>query len=263
MVPPTVVSLGLESSPDIAIPREDRNRTSPFPYGRNRFEYRAVGASQNVSMVNTVLCTVAANVFKEFSQEIESGKSPEDIVRKTLSDHWRVIFNGNSYELSNQDMLTKRGLWNIGSSVDALQKLTEKKNVKLMEDMGVLTSDECESRVNVSLLHYINTVEMEANCLIDIIRQQIIPALQKNNIVNAVPIESAVRELYRKVHSIAEVQSLPEKAALSRTLRLETMIACRALCDEAEALCPSKDWPIATYTELLFTTQAVSPKRVD
>ena len=132
-----VVSIGCSSIPDIIVPSEDRNRTSPFPYGGHRFEFRAVGSSQNVSLVNTVLASITAKIFKEFSNEIEKGVKPAEVAKKALNEHWKVIFNGNGYDAENQKMLTERGLWRIDSNVDAITRFTEPKNIALFEELGV------------------------------------------------------------------------------------------------------------------------------
>jgi glutamine synthetase len=116
----TSLNMGASALAPIEIPAEDRNRTSPFPFGGHRFEFRAVGSSQNVSLVNTVLATICAKAFKEFADAIEKGAAPRAVAEDALKKHWRVIFNGNGYEKENQDMLTKNGLWRIDSNVDAI-----------------------------------------------------------------------------------------------------------------------------------------------
>jgi glutamine synthetase len=203
-------------------------------------------------MVNTVLCTIASKVFKDFAARLEAGELPQNVTSDALSNHWRVVFNGNSYDVENQKMLTERGLCNIPSSVDALQRLTDERNIALFEEMKVLTRGECVSRCNVMLSHYINTVEMEALCMIDMINQSILPVVKENNVEHYYLLNQAVKNLRIKLHDIETCDSLAERAAKSRELRLETMIECRALCDEAEAVCPANQWPIATYTDLLF-----------
>lgn len=161
------VNLGSSAIASIEMPSEDRNRTSPFPYGGHRFEFRAVGSSQNVSFVNTVLASMTAKVFKEFSQQIEAGKKPKDIAVASLNQHWKVIFNGNGYDPANQQDLTERDCWRIDSCVDAITKITEPKNVELFEELNVLSSEECEARQKVLLNHYIGVVEVEVSvCLI-------------------------------------------------------------------------------------------------
>jgi glutamine synthetase len=144
------------------VPAEDRNRTSPFPYGGARFEFRAVGSSQNASLVNTVINTIVAEKFAEYSDRIDAGEEPHDIARQALNDNWRVVFNGNNYDEAMQKELTDRGIWRIDSGVEAIARLTAEKNVKLFEKMKVLTKEECESRQTILHDHYTGTVEIEA-----------------------------------------------------------------------------------------------------
>merc|ERR1711915_628613 len=103
------LDLGAKEILPFEVPAEDRNRTSPFPYGGARFEFRAVGSSQNVSMVNTVLNTITAEKFAEFNAKIATGASPSDVAKEALNKHWKVIFNGNNYDEDNQTMLTDAG----------------------------------------------------------------------------------------------------------------------------------------------------------
>lgn len=122
------VNLGAFALPTLNIPNEDRNRTSPFPYGNGRFEFRSVGSSQNVSLINTVLNTILADTFEEFATQLEKGATPQEVTRKALNDHWRVIFNGDNYCPQNQADLTAKGLWRIDSSVEAIQRFSAPKN---------------------------------------------------------------------------------------------------------------------------------------
>lgn len=124
--------------PTLEVPAEDRNRTSPFPYGGHRFEFRAVGSSQNVSLVNTVLQTIVADAFKCFADQIEAGAAPQAVASKALEESWKVVFNGNNYDAANQQMLTDRGVWRIDSGVEAICRLTDPKNIKLFTDSAPL-----------------------------------------------------------------------------------------------------------------------------
>merc|ERR1719223_1626578 len=132
-----MLDLGVSEILPFEVPAEDRNRTSPFPYGGARFEFRAVGSSQNVSMVNTVLNTIAAEKFGEFADRIDAGEDPLDVAREALKKHWKVIFNGDNYCEDNQQMLTDAGVWRIDSGVEAIATLSSEKNVALFEKMGV------------------------------------------------------------------------------------------------------------------------------
>ena len=135
------LDIGVKSVLPFTVPAEDRNRTSPFPYGGARFEFRAVGSSQNVSMVNTVLSTICAKKFCEFADRIDAGENAIEIAKEELNKHFKVIFNGNGYDASNQEMLTEKGVWRIDSGVEAIHRLSAEKNVELFESMNVLSKE--------------------------------------------------------------------------------------------------------------------------
>jgi glutamine synthetase len=235
----------------VEIPAEDRNRTSPFPFGGHRFEFRAVGSSQNVSMVNVVLDTMTAEAFKEFADKIDAGAKPEDVAKEALNKHWRVIFDGNGYDPAWLEEANKRGIWRIDSGVDAVNMMDSAKNVKLFGDMKVLSKEELTARKDINLQHYAGIVEMEALCFIDMLKQQIIPAVKEaeqdtKGIQGAL---KAVQDGLAKMHHEGDDY---KKAALARVLRLETMITAREAVDAAEGECPAHLWPVATYKEMLF-----------
>merc|ERR1719446_271808 len=173
-----LLDLGVGEILPFEVPAEDRNRTSPFPYGGARFEFRAVGSAQNVSLVNTVLNTLAAEKFAEFADRIDAGESPGDVAREALKKHWKVIFNGDNYDEANQEMLTESGVWRIDSGVEAIATLTSEKNIALFEKMGVFNGEELSAKQDVLHDHYTGTVEMEALCMIDMISQHMIPSLK-------------------------------------------------------------------------------------
>lgn len=246
------LDLGCSEILPFQVPAEDRNRTSPFPYGGARFEFRAVGSSQNVSMVNTVLNTITAEKFAEFSDKIEAGASPLDVAKEALDKHWKVIFNGNNYDEAMQEMLTESGVWRIDSGVEAIRTLVNDKNVALFEKMGVLSKDECEARSDVLHDHYAGTVEMEALSLIDMINQHIIPSVKAAGVGPLADLEAAVTTIKGAVGEIHAAETSYEKAQLARVLRLETMVDLRSVCDSAEEVVPADLWTLATYKELLF-----------
>ena len=250
-----MLDMGASALAPIEVPAEDRNRTSPFPYGGHRFEFRAVGSSQNVSMVNTVLASITAKAFKEFSDAIEKGAKPREVAAKALNANWKVIFNGNGYDASNQEMLTKNGLWRIDSGVEAICRYTAPKNIALFEELKVLTSEECHARQSVHLNHYVGTVEIEVNCLIDMINQHIIPSVKESGVG---PLEELYAGLSTLKSALSEIHHAGDekvKAELARTLRLETMIKIREITDAAEAVVPADKWTLATYKDLLFLDQ--------
>eukprot|EP00747_Dinoflagellata_sp_TGD_P154690 gnl/TRDRNA2_/TRDRNA2_177519_c0_seq1.p1 gnl/TRDRNA2_/TRDRNA2_177519_c0~~gnl/TRDRNA2_/TRDRNA2_177519_c0_seq1.p1 ORF type:complete len:709 (-),score=155.72 gnl/TRDRNA2_/TRDRNA2_177519_c0_seq1:198-2324(-) len=258
--PPKVLDLGVKCLPPLSVPAEDRNRTSPFPYGGHRFEFRAVGSAQNVSLVNTVLSTITADAFREFSDAIESGKKPREVATKALETHWKAVFNGNNYDPEMQKMLTDKGVWRIDSGVDAIARFSDPKNVKLFESVKVFTGEECAARQSILLDHYVGTVEMEALACIDMINQHIIPSVKKAQhlldkdytgpqIAQLAKAAGTIKDAISKIHGTEDEKA---RADLARTLRLETMVDIRTICDEAEAVVPSEFWTLATYNDLLF-----------
>ena len=252
-VPQTkMLDLGTHEVLPFEVPAEDRNRTSPFPYGGARFEFRAVGSSQNVSMVNTVINTIVAEKFAEYADAIDAGKDMHDLARETLNENWRVIFNGNNYDEAAQQELTDRGIWRIDSGVEAIARLTAEKNVNLFQKMKVLTKEECESRQHILHDHYTGTVDIEAKCLVDMIQQHIIPSVKAGGVGPLSDLEAAVSTLKEAIAEIHAADSSYKAAQLSRVLRLETMVDIRAVCDAAEEVVPANLWTLATYKELLF-----------
>ena len=246
------LDLGTREVVPFQVPAEDRNRTSPFPYGGGRFEFRAVGSSQNVSMVNTVLNTMVAEKFAEFADKIEAGADPSEVAREALKKHWKVIFNGNNYDEAMQTELTNRGVWRIDSGVEAISRLTADKNVALFEKMGVLTPAECESRQDILHDHYTGTVEMEALCLVDMLNQHIIPSCKSSGMGPLAELEACVPKLEAAVAEIHAAETSMAKAELARVLRLETMVEMRDVIDAAEKVVPEENWTLSTYKELLF-----------
>merc|ERR1712048_937154 len=244
------LDLGTAEVLPFEVPAEDRNRTSPFPYGGARFEFRAVGSSQNVSLVNTVLNTITASKFAEFADRIDAGEDASEIARETLKKHWKVIFNGDNYDLDNQQELTDRGVWRIDSGVEAVAQLTSEKNTALFSSMGVLTAEECQAKQDITHDHYTGTVEMEALTLVDMINQNIIPSVKAAGVGPLSELEAIVPKLKAAVAEIHAAESSYEKAQLARVLRLETMVEMREVCDAAEEVVPADLWTLATYKEL-------------
>jgi glutamine synthetase len=258
-----LIDLGTFEVIPFEVPAEDRNRTSPFPYGGARFEFRAVGSSQNPSMVNTVLNTIAAEKFAEFADRIEAGEDAVEIARSTLKKHWKVVFNGDNYDEENQKMLTERGLWRIDSGVEAIARLTHDKNIALFEKMGVMTKDECTARQDILHEHYTGTVVMEALCMIDLLNQHIVPDVKEAGIGPLAELETFAPKLKTALAEIAKEKDSYKKAQMARVLRLETMIEIREVCDEAEEVVPAKIWSLATYKELLFLDSHTSQTAMD
>ena len=245
------VDFGIAGVPPIEIPAEDRNRTSPFPYGGHRFEFRAAGSSQNVSMINTVLCSAIADAFKDFADAIEGGAKPQEVAGAALKEHWKCIFNGNGYSEEWPIEAGKRGVWRIDSGVEAMSRISSDKNVALFEKLNVMTKEECDARAQVMFQHYSGTVEIEAKCMIDMIVQNVIPDCKKAGVSDG-GLDSAVGTLKSALEGMEAQSDDFEKAKLARVLRLETMEEIRKKCDAVEALVPPSLWSLATYKDLLF-----------
>merc|ERR1711990_404467 len=245
------VDLGIPSIAPFTVPAEDRNRTSPFPYGGHRFEFRAVGSSQNVSLVNTVLNAITAKYFATISDRIEAGEKPVHVAQDLLKKHYKVIFNGNGYDPKWPIEAGKRGVWRIDSGVEAINKLVDPKNVAMFKEMGVFDEEECAARREILLEGYIGTIEMEVGCMIDMINQYAIPSAKAAGI-NTSAMAEGVTKLKAGLAGIHAAKDNFESAKLCRILRLETMIEVRKTVDEVEAECPANLWSYATYKELLF-----------
>lgn len=254
-VPKTAsVDLGLDLIAPFTVPAEDRNRTSPFPYGGHRFEFRAVGSSQNVSLVNTVLCTIVAEACGAFADKVAAGATPEAVAAEMLESHWKVVFNGDNYDEANQEMLTKSGVWRIDSGVEAMNALNAPKNKALFDKMNVLSPAECEARANVLFDHYTGVVDVEARTMVDMIVQYVLPSAVNAQLSPAIikglkESAEAVKVGLAGVHAASDEHA---KAQAARVLRLETMEAARAFCDEAESQTPADLWNLGTYKDLLF-----------
>jgi glutamine synthetase len=150
-------------------------------------------------------------------------------------------------------MLTERGVWRIDSGVEATKRLTAEKNIELFGKLGVLSEVECKAREHILHEHYAGTVEIEAGSMIDMIQQHVIPSCNAAGLTETVPLlEKAIETIKSEMHKIEEIESAYETAQLSRTLRLETMVEIRKLCDAAEKIIPSELWTLATYKDLLF-----------
>mmetsp|Transcript_4324 Transcript_4324/g.6121 ORF Transcript_4324/g.6121 Transcript_4324/m.6121 type:complete len:714 (+) Transcript_4324:72-2213(+) len=259
-----LLDLGIKGQPPLEVPAEDRNRTSPFPYGGHRFEFRAVGSSQNVSLVNTVLNSITAEGFKKIADEVEKGASAKEVAMDMLKTHLpKVVFNGDNYDEANQEMLTKRGVWRIDSGVDAICRYSDPKNTKLFADLGVLKPEECHARKSIMLEHYSGTVDIEAKTLVDMLNQHVIPSIKNAGVGPLDECEDAVTTLENAIIAIHDCEDEVEKANIARTLRLETMVSIRDTVDAAEKLVPANLWTLATYNELLFLDQTTNNEPMD
>ena len=238
------VNFGADVIGELSVPAEDRNRTSPFPYGGGRFEFRAVGSTQNVSMVNTVLNSITAEAFQIIGDRIEAGEEPAAIARDLLQKHSKVIFNGNGYDPAWPDDAVKKGIWRIDSGVDAINEFTSDKNIELFGNVGVFTADECHARKSIMLGQYVGVVEMECQCLIDMINQHVLPDCKTAGLSTA-GIEGALASLEAGLHGVhAACVPSPRSRPLSSCIAAccfacpsQACLACGWCCDDV--LCSS------------------------
>eukprot|EP00240_Pyramimonas_obovata_P002432 CAMPEP_0118935940 /NCGR_PEP_ID=MMETSP1169-20130426/15916_1 /TAXON_ID=36882 /ORGANISM="Pyramimonas obovata, Strain CCMP722" /LENGTH=758 /DNA_ID=CAMNT_0006879023 /DNA_START=83 /DNA_END=2359 /DNA_ORIENTATION=- len=254
-VPKTsTISLGVDALPTLTAPAEDRNRTSPFPYGGSRFEFRACGSSQNLSLVNAVLNTIIAEEMNNLAEKVETGESPIAVAQGLLKEHLKIVFNGNGYAESWPAEATEKGLFVIPTQPEAIRAMTAPKNVELFTKNGIFTEEECAARQSVQLGAYVGVVEMEALCMIDMMNQHVIPSAKKAGF-NADELKKGVTMLEEGLAAVHAEADEGKQADLARHLRLDTMIKVREVCDAMEAIVPEEDWTIATYKELLFLDQ--------
>jgi glutamine synthetase len=258
----TPIDFGCSSLPGVVAPAEDRNRTSPFAYGGHRFEFRAVGSSQNVSLVNVVLATMVASEFADISSKIEAGRSAVDVAKAKLKAHMKVVFNGNGYDSSWPSRAEKIGIYHIPSGIEAIKKLSDRKNKELFSSMGVFTAEEVDARKDILLEHYVGVIEMEVLTMADMISQHVVPAAKAAGLeVDAVM--AGADTILSKLKEVHNAKNIAESATLARTLRLETMEQVRKLCDEIEGKVPADKWTLATYKDLLFLDSHRSPAQAE
>ena len=283
----TQMKLGVDVLPKFRRDTTDRNRTSPFAFTGNKFEFRMVGSSDSIACSNIMLNTAVAESLKIYADRLEGAADFEtalhEMIRKTIKDHKRIIFNGNGYDGSwIKEAMEKRGLMNLRATPDAVPHLLDKKNVDMLTRHGVYSEEELKSRYEITLGNYCKTVIIEANTMADMARTQIAPAVEEYiaalaNTASAkkvldstldcgyekeliwrlsvlnVKISVKVKELEELMQSLASVKEIGEKAALIRDTVLERMEELREGCDEAETLTAKKYWPYPSYGDLLFS----------
>ena len=276
---------GVATLPDLDKDATDRNRTSPFAFTGNKFEFRMVGSADSISSPNVVLNTIVAEAFKEAADELEKAEDFElavhDMIKQLLADHKRIIFNGNGYSDAWVEEAQKRGLPNIRSMVDAIPSLTTEKAVKLFEGFNVFTRAELESRAEIEYETYAKVINIEARTMIDMASKQIIPAVIKYTTQLAQSI-SAVTAACPAVDVSVQTELLTEssdllseaKVALAGLIELDeqackmdegreqavfyhekivpAMEALRTPVDKLEMIVDKELWPMPSYGDLIF-----------
>ena len=279
------MDLGVDVLPKFSKDTTDRNRTSPFAFTGNKFEFRMPGSAENLSDANTILNTAVAKELKGYADELEGAEDFTSaviaLVKRTIRDHRRVIFNGNGYTAEWEEEAAKRGLPNKKNTPAALPALIEPKNIALMEDFGVLTKVEMESRYEVEMEHYSKIINIEALTMLEMARKQLLPAVNAymSEVANTAASKLAVSEnisvrsetkTLTKLSADADAMSdavdtlqdavdaskaLPteaEKAVAFHDNVLPAMDALRAAADDAETLCGEDYWPLPSYSKMLY-----------
>lgn len=275
-----VVEIGVHVLPRLPQDSTDRNRTSPFAFTGNKFEFRMPGSSQSIADINTVLNTIIAEELSLFADRLERADDlsscVKEIVKETIKEHKRIIFNGNNYSDEWVAEAEKRGLMNLKTTVDALPHLTDKKNVEVFGKHGIFTETELESRKEISLENYSKIIHIEALTAIDMVKKAILPAinrylgelsetackLKKLEIKADTAALSKLAALYAEIQ--AKTESLEKAVAKAEKLSgldcaknykdaiLPAMEKLRKCVDEAELITAKKDWPFPDYGDLLY-----------
>lgn len=282
----TTMKLGVHVLPRFMRDTTDRNRTSPFAFTGNKFEFRMLGSSNSIACANIMLNSAVAESLKIYADRLEGAEDFEtalhDMIKKTIKDHKRIIFNGNGYDDSWIKEATEvRGLLNLKTTPDCMPELLSEKNVAMLTSHKVFSEAELHSRCDIMLENYCKTVNIEAGTMLDMAKKQIIPAVEAytSDLAKAyerkhaaVPtlklthetklieklsglidrMDSAVEALEEAVEEYRGISEIIPASCFIRDKILPAMDALRAPCDEAETLTAEKYWPFPTYDKLLF-----------
>ena len=282
----TVMKLGVHVLPRFTRDNTDRNRTSPFAFTGNKFEFRMLGSSNSIACANIMLNAAVAESLKVYADRLEKADDFEtalhDMIKKTIKDHKRIIFNGNGYDESwITEATEKRGLLNLRTTPDALPCILEKKNVDMLTSHRVFTEAEIHSRYEITLENYCKTVNIEALTMLDMVHKEIMPAVEsytrtladtltaKKAAVAGLAckhetatierlsqltdeIAAAAERLNGAVMKLKTVTDVTKASEMIRDTVLQKMAELRVVCDEAETLTAESFWPYPTYDALLF-----------
>ena len=279
------MDLGVDVLPKFSKDTTDRNRTSPFAFTGNKFEFRMPGSAQNLSDCDTILNTAVAKELKGYADELEGAEDFTSaaiaLIKRTIRDHRRVIFNGNGYSAAWEEEAARRGLPNKKNTHAALPALIDPKNIALMEEFGVLTKVEMHSRYEVELEHYSKVINIEALTMLEMARKQLLPAVNAymSEVANTAASKLAVSEsisvrsetktlgrlsadadamsdaidtLQDAVDAAKALPSESEKAVAFHDNVLPAMDTLRAAADDAETLCGEDYWPLPSYSKMLY-----------
>ena len=282
----TVMKLGVHVLPRFMRDTTDRNRTSPFAFTGNKFEFRMLGSSNSIACANIMLNSAVAESLKIYADRLEKAEDFEtalhDMIKETIKKHKRIIFNGNGYdEAWIKEATEKRGLLNLRTTPDALPTLLEKKNVDMLTSHKVFSLAEIRSRYEITLDNYCKTVKIEALTMVDMARKEILPAVEayakelsdayiaKSAVIPGIAgkyekgviaklstladeIDTAAAALDAAVIRFNAISDTTEASCMIRDVILQKMAELRVVCDEAETVTAEKYWPFPTYDKLLF-----------
>ena len=282
----TVLKLGVHVLPKFTRDTTDRNRTSPFAFTGNKFEFRMVGSSDSIACANIMLNASMAETLKEFADKLEGASDFEtalhDLIKETIKAHKRIIFNGNGYDDAwIKEATEKRGLLNLRTTPDALATILEKKNVDMLTSLKVFSEAEIHSRYEICLENYCKTVNIEGLTMVDMARKEILPSVEaylrdlsgtvaakaaavpglackyEKGIITKLStlvdeIDDAAEALDSTLVRLKAVPDVTDAAYVIRDVVLQKMAELRVVCDEAETLTAAKYWPFPTYGDLLF-----------
>ena len=282
----TVLKLGVHVLPKFTRDTTDRNRTSPFAFTGNKFEFRMVGSSDSIACANIMLNAAMAETLKEFADRLESVSDFEsalhDLIKETIKAHKRIIFNGNGYDDAwIKEATEKRGLLNLRTTPDALVTALEKKNVEMLTSLKIFSEAEIRSRYEICLENYCKTVNIEGLTMVDMARKEILPAVEAylGDLSGTVAAKTAAvpglackyeKDLISKLSKLADeisdaassldttlirlkaIPDVTDAAYVIRDVVLQKMAELRVVCDEAESITADKYWPFPTYGDLLF-----------
>ncbi len=282
----TVLKLGVDTLPRFTRDATDRNRTSPFAFTGNKFEFRMLGSSNSIACTNIMLNAAVAESLRQYADALEHAADFKAdlhaLIRKTIHEHKRIIFNGNGYdEAWIREATEKRGLLNLRTTPDALPTILEPKNMQMLTSHGIFTPAEIRSRYTITLDNYCKTVHIEGETMTDMARREILPAVSayvgelsgnlaakkaaapnasvryETRLIETLSgltdgIADAVDALAESLLQLKDIADVTEAACWIRDRVLPEMDALRAVCDRSEPLVARKYWPFPTYDELLF-----------
>ena len=285
----TTMKLGVHVLPKFTRDTTDRNRTSPFAFTGNKFEFRMLGSSNSIACANIMLNAAVAESLKIYADRLENVDDFEtalhDMIKKTIKDHKRIIFNGNGYDDAwIKEATEKRGLLNLRTTPDAMPAMIADKNVKMLTAHKIFSPAELHSRYEILLENYSKTVNIEALTMVDMARKEILPAVEgytkslaetlaaKKAAVAGLPckyetatiaklselsdeIADATANLDSEIAKFQAIEDVTEAANDIRDVILGKMDALRAVCDEAETITAKEFWPFPTYSDLLFSVK--------